>query len=96
MLLIFGSIFRSRIINVGISCVAAFVIGFALTLDLRILGEVYYEEYSLDDHVIAALLSYSYIARRFMCFSLYKRSDHRGDGSSRGHRHSPRSCDGGD
>ena len=87
MLLIFGSIFRSRITNVGIGCVIAFVIGFCLALHLYLLIDAKLDEYSLDDYVIAVLDTYTNIVRWFLMVALCccpRRRYNSGDYSGRG------------
>lgn len=66
MLLIFGLIFRSHIVNVVISTVIGLIFGFLLAIDVQRLSGQYAVKYSLDDYIIAALDLYIDIVQIFL------------------------------
>lgn len=66
MLLIFGLIFRSHIVNVVISAAIGLFFSFMLAVDVQRLSGQYAIKYSLDDYIIAALDLYIDIVQIFL------------------------------
>jgi len=66
MILIFGLIFRSRILNVIIGAGFGLVFSFLFAIDVQRLSGRYQQKYSLDEYVIASLDLYIDIVQIFL------------------------------